>query len=280
MRGQVSVRLGRASDVSALRKLINDRKYLHIDFAVDELSSLVEKNVFMVATIDTRLIGFVYLRPYRRGSAVWDGAGVHRDFSPQVILKMLLSAALTELRELRITELFYIGDAEWLLPLLPKFGFTLSKNITLYEKADFAVPTRGNSAVRVRAATAVDIPAVAALDRETFIELWQLDEQAFGQILKETYYFSVALLAGRVVGYQCCLLVKKSAHLSRLAVHPAHQGRGIGARLLSDLISHLKREHVARITVNTQQDNAKSRRLYRWFGFRETGEVPVLRLEL
>jgi ribosomal protein S18 acetylase RimI-like enzyme len=66
------------------------------------------------------------------------------------------------------------------------------------------------------------------------------------------------------------------AHLARLAVLPEIQGRGIGRALVQDLFAQLVRNGVYRVSVNTQNDNATSLRLYQRLGFVRTGEqYPV-----
>jgi GNAT superfamily N-acetyltransferase len=55
--------------------------------------------------------------------------------------------------------------------------------------------------------------------------------------------------------------------VQRLAVHPAVQGRGIGAALLSDGLRWLRRWGARDALVNTQEGNHRSLRLYQRAGF-------------
>jgi ribosomal-protein-alanine N-acetyltransferase len=65
-------------------------------------------------------------------------------------------------------------------------------------------------------------------------------------------------------------------HLARLAVHPEFQGRGIGHALLHDLLVRFQERGAMRVTVNTQDNNHASLRLYRKAHFHLTGEsYPV-----
>jgi ribosomal-protein-alanine N-acetyltransferase len=71
------------------------------------------------------------------------------------------------------------------------------------------------------------------------------------------------------------------AHLNRIAVHPAHQGRGVGALLLHDALRALWKLGAERVSLNTQTDNYYSQRLYRRFGFEPIGDsVTVWEREL
>jgi N6-L-threonylcarbamoyladenine synthase/ribosomal-protein-alanine N-acetyltransferase len=86
----------------------------------------------------------------------------------------------------------------------------------------------------------------------------------------------VALLDDRPVGYQFSTGGNGNAHLARMTVHPARQGEGIGAALLAHALTGYGRQNIRTATLNTQQDNHASRRLYERFGFRQTGQsYPV-----
>ena len=68
---------------------------------------------------------------------------------------------------------------------------------------------------------------------------------------------------------------------ARLAVDPASQGQGLATALVGDVLREFVRRGQDRLTVNTQEDNGRSRRLYRRLGFRETGDIfPVYQIDL
>jgi ribosomal-protein-alanine N-acetyltransferase len=96
------------------------------------------------------------------------------------------------------------------------------------------------------------------------------------QVLQEAAHFAVAELASRIVGYAYSSLTGRHGHISRIAVDPAYQGQGIGIRLLSETIRFFEQNRAFGITLNTQQDNARSRRLYEWFGFKLLGDEAYL----
>jgi ribosomal protein S18 acetylase RimI-like enzyme len=61
-----------------------------------------------------------------------------------------------------------------------------------------------------------------------------------------------------------------------LAVLPDMQGKRIGAVLLDNLISKFNRRGVRSLTVNTQQSNIRSQRLYARYGFHRNGfDLPI-----
>ena len=84
-----------------------------------------------------------------------------------------------------------------------------------------------------------------------------------------------------IVGYQLSTGSGQRAHLARLAVHPALQGRGVGRALLTDLFSKLDQNGIYKLSVNTQSDNVVSLAMYQRMGFIRTGEqYPVYVLDV
>ena len=83
----------------------------------------------------------------------------------------------------------------------------------------------------------------------------------------------MAQLEGEIVG--CCGLLRHDAHVyevSKMAVSPACQGRGVGRRLLQEVIAHAKSIGARRLEIisSTRLDTALH--LYRSVGF---SEVPL-----
>jgi [ribosomal protein S18]-alanine N-acetyltransferase len=68
-----------------------------------------------------------------------------------------------------------------------------------------------------------------------------------------------------------------TGQIIRLAVHPGAQRQGIGRALLNDGLAYCHANHARRVTINTQESNAASLRLYEQSGFRRIGRrVPLL----
>ena len=71
----------------------------------------------------------------------------------------------------------------------------------------------------------------------------------------------------------------KVAWLEDLIVRPDQRGKGLGTRLLRSAIEWARREGLTRITLLTDGDNARARRLYSRHGFSVSAMQP-LRLHL
>jgi ribosomal protein S18 acetylase RimI-like enzyme len=176
-----------------------------------------------------------------------------------------------------VETLAFIGMRGWLLEGLLANGFRHVNTILTMQKTDLRVPDPGNARVVVRPASQADIAEILAIDEAAFEPLWRNTEDTLVRHLTECPHFVVARLEGKAVGYQYLGLTGRHGHLTRIAVHPEHYGRQIGVRLLADAVRYFRRRRVYGVTLNTQRDNYRARRLYEWFGFKVIGqEAQVL----
>jgi ribosomal protein S18 acetylase RimI-like enzyme len=109
------------------------------------------------------------------------------------------------------------------------------------------------------------------------------DDTTLGQAITEGTFFVVGELGGRTVGYAYATshFGGRLLHLVRIAVDPRKQGRGIGVRLLAEVIRFAQEQQAHIVTLNTQAYNTRAQRLYQWFGFTDSGErQPVMRYDL
>ena len=142
----------------------------------------------------------------------------------------------------------------------------------------------------IRSGTTNDIDALLALQRIVAGESATL-ARAPDEISREhieavvaksttTGIFLVATEGAAVIGAVYCYALgpRQFAHvLSELtiAVHPAHQGRGVGRRLFEALLEQVQtgRPDVARVELLVRADNVGAQRLYTSVGFREEGRL-------
>jgi ribosomal-protein-alanine N-acetyltransferase len=235
---------------------------------------------FLLAYAREQLLGFMFWDLRRPPLARLRGAGLADGWPVSDYLQTLLPPSLELLRPQDATALIYVGSEEWLTIPLQDHGFVVDNVIVAYTKNDWAVPAQGNQEVSVRSAQSRDFPALVALDQAAFDPLWQNTPDTFRDVLVSYPHFVVAELDGVVVGYEFSSVTEGRGYLARVAVYPDHQGRGIGVRLMAEAIDFFRGEGARVITLNTQQDNQASQRLYRWFGFRLVGEEAlVLRRE-
>ena len=110
------------------------------------------------------------------------------------------------------------------------------------------------------------------VERELFApEPWseRLFWSELGQL--DTRHYVVALEEGRVVGYAGLCDYPDEAFVQTMAVAPSAQGRGLGARLLVELLEEAARRGQPTVSLEVRADNAPAQRLYERHGFTRTG---------
>lgn len=175
------------------------------------------------------------------------------------------------------TQVASIVMKHWFQSLLLSSGFEARQNIVLLDlHSENYRPTRINAQVRIRPMQTLDLPYVEQIDFAAFGAFWHNTADALQLAYGQAYHATVAEFDGQIVGYQISTGNPFGAHLARLAVRPEAQGRGIGSTLIHDLIQHGGALRSGRLSVNTQEDNSASLRLYQHLGFARTGEYyPV-----
>lgn len=116
--------------------------------------------------------------------------------------------------------------------------------------------------------TLQDLEAVHAVERTSFMTPWSM--RAFVSELTENAYadYIVARTAdGQVVGYAGQWIVLDEAHVTNIAVHQNHRGRGIGERLLLELMARAKARGARRMTLEVRRSNLPAQQLYLKLGF-------------
>lgn len=166
---------------------------------------------------------------------------------------------------------------QWFQSLLLESGFEPRLNIILLElRSENYFPVRIGENVHIRPMQEYDLNEVEQVDRDAFGAFWHNTLDSIQRARGQSFYSSVAEDDNGIIGYQISTGNPFGAHLARLAVRPEAQGRGIGSALVHDLIQRAAGLQSGRLSVNTQDDNIVSLRLYEKLGFTRTGEYyPV-----
>ena len=187
-------------------------------------------------------------------------------------LGVMLPCVRHSLRQAGVTTLAFVGVERWLLEGLAANGFARVNTVVAMQKSGWDIPSLGNRAAVVRPVTEQDLGSMVEIDRQAFIPLWRNTTLTLTESMQTCPYFCVAEIKGQVVGYAYASLAGRHGHLTRITVHPRYQGQQVGVRLLADVIRFFRGQRVFGVTVNTQQDNTRARRLYEWFGFSLLGQ--------
>jgi [ribosomal protein S18]-alanine N-acetyltransferase len=123
-----------------------------------------------------------------------------------------------------------------------------------------------------------DIPGVILLEHAAFPD----DAWSVGMFWSElaesaTRYYLVAEEFGtadedsRLIGYAGLLAGAGEAEVLTIAVDPAHEGRGLGAVLLTELMREAALRDCDDVVLEVRVDNDRAQQLYRRFGFEGVG---------
>ena len=194
---------------------------------------------------------------------------------------MLWQTAREEIARAGGAKVAAIAIQPWFQNLLGASGFENRQQIVLLEWRYQPTAARETAGIRIRKMTEADLPEVEKTDAASFDPLWQNPLETLRRAYAQALYATVAESENGIIGYQISTGGEQRAHLARLAVHPAVQGKGAGRALLQDLFVSLTYMGILRLSVNTQSDNQASLSLYQRMGFMRTGEqFPVYTFDI
>lgn len=127
------------------------------------------------------------------------------------------------------------------------------------------------SSLLVERMTLDDIEEVRRIELASFDRTWP--EAAFKTELQQNRSACYLVLReeGRLCGYTGVWLVEDEAHLTSIAIHPDHRGRGFGKLLLHALLVRCRALGARWVTLEVRADNGAALSLYRKFGFARVG---------
>ena len=128
--------------------------------------------------------------------------------------------------------------------------------------------------LEIRLMTIADLAAVQLIERASFTTPWP--PHAYRQELETNRLaqYIVATLDADVVAYAGVWLMVDEAHVTTFAVDPRFRRRGIGERLLIELLDRSLERHAREATLEVRLSNLPARRLYEKYGFRPVGIRP------
>ncbi|HEY74560.1 MAG TPA: GNAT family N-acetyltransferase [Thermoflexia bacterium] len=268
-RPSMEVCVARPEDAAEIRRLLTSTSrrlaysepwetYLGRETAL--LTRLRERLVgVLVAHVDAGPVAWV------RVAALADGLEIG------AWLDRVLPVLAAGLWRARARTLAWADVGGWAGPALRRRGFRCSTRLITFVKEDRSLPPLPSTSVVLRPAREEEVDRLARLDHAAFTPPWWLSPQTLLRMVRRSACFLVAEREGECVGYVEGHWIRRGAHIGRLAVAPLFEGQGIGGRLLAEALRRLWQQGVQRVTLNTQEDNLRSRRLYARFGFHPIG---------
>ncbi len=121
-----------------------------------------------------------------------------------------------------------------------------------------------------RAMLASDVDAVHALDARAYAHPWS--RANFADAIASGYVCACLCAAdGALMGHMVVMRGVGEMHLLNITVAPEHQGQGLGAALLGDLVRWSQAEGAEALWLEVRQSNERARRLYVRSGFEAVG---------
>ena len=236
-----------------------------------------------VATRGSRVVGMLGVSVPLDG-AVWVRVAAVSDYQDTGgVLLALWEDLKPELRALGAQQATALLLRDWPERYLPRMGFRLREDIVTMRRNDSREPPEETlPGFSIRQVRPEDMSAVIAVDHHSFEPPWQMGGEELRRAETASAFSTVAVAQdGSIVGYQMSTLYFDGAHLARLAVLPELRSRGVGRLLVNSMLRHFWRRGVYGVTVNTQESNVASQRLYRRLGFDRTGnDWPVWMMAL
>lgn len=114
------------------------------------------------------------------------------------------------------------------------------------------------------------VSQIAELERICFSDPWS--ERSIGAELKNRLsMWFVATEEETVLGYIGSQTVLDSSDVMNIAVHPDHRKKGIGEKLVLDLVHYLKEKDIKSLLLEVRVSNTAAINLYKKLGFQEIG---------
>jgi ribosomal protein S18 acetylase RimI-like enzyme len=269
-------------DQFQIRRLLDESRRSFVAFGMEDLPQLLASGACTVA-LDGDLAGaFLCVSVNQARWAFVRGLAVRDGWRTREGLEAVLEPAAIRLRAAGVTHLAVYGTALWLPPALLHTGFERHEWIVALERHPRPMPGLPAGPARIRPVRPDDLAALAALDGAIFESPYQLASGELIELMVTTGHFVVAEAiddagAASLLGYACADVLVDTGQIIRLAVHPDAQRQGIGRGLLNQALVYCQAEGAQRVTINTQESNAASLRLYEQSGFRRVGRrVPLL----
>ena len=115
-----------------------------------------------------------------------------------------------------------------------------------------------------------DIDTALDIERRTYPEPWS--EGVFrDELSQSSRVYLVAEVDGAMIGFAGLMLVEDDAHVTTLAVDSAVRQRGVGTRLMLELIAAGLDRGARNLTLEVRATNEGAQRLYNRFGMSAVG---------
>ncbi len=111
-----------------------------------------------------------------------------------------------------------------------------------------------------------DLPEIMAIEVASFTAPWY-PEMFLAEMEGPVSFSSVAELDGGVAGYATYRVILDEAHLMNLAIAPDQQRKGLGRKLMDEIVAHCASVGAAYMFLEVRRSNVAAQALYISMGF-------------
>jgi len=279
---EMKLRQTSREDRAVVERLIAQapRSHVHLDWL--DPTNLIDEEPFILASSGETAVGTLGCPPdnpeaaWVRTFAAAEGTDVEK------MWEILWTEGASRLLDLNVEHVAALALDSWFEQLVQNAGFKRTNTVIFYELGlESGTAVRSASSYKVRSIRTADTETILELDRLAFEPIWQISRDSLTVAIIQASSASLIEDGGEVLGYQITTSSPFGAHLARLAVLPSRQREGLGTFLVNEAAESIRETGLGQLSVNTQENNHSSRRLYEKMGFMQTGkEFPVLELEL
>ena len=123
----------------------------------------------------------------------------------------------------------------------------------------------------IRQAKLFDVPAMARIERESFVHPWSAEEITRDVAVNDRAYVAVAEMNGEICAYADMWIARGEAQLYNIVVDPAYRGMGIGEILLRCMAQKAAYFGCTSMTLEVRRSNIPAINMYHRKGFRDVG---------
>lgn len=272
-------------DRAAVEGLIAHAPWSHVHLDWLDPTNLIDQEPFILASSGDTSVGTLGCPP-DLPEAAWVRTFAAADgYDVEEVWKILWARGGSRLLELKVEHVAALALEKWFGQLVEKSGFKRTNSVIFYELGldlgSLAQNAKDEPTYRLRSIRTGDVETILELDRLAFEPIWQLSRESLAVAIIQSSSASLIEDEGEIIGYQITTSSPFGAHLARLAVLPSHQRKGLGTALVNDAVQSVQEIGLGLLSVNTQENNHSSRKLYEKMGFQKTGkEFPVFEMQL
>lgn len=127
--------------------------------------------------------------------------------------------------------------------------------------------------VAVRPAELRDVRAIQAIDAQVYTTPWS-EKLTIAQVTGPGRVHLVAEEQHRVIGHGGIVILDGDAHITTVAIDPAHQRRGLGSVLVTHLLRAAEVNGCSAVTLEVRVSNRAAIAMYEKHGFESAGSRP------